>query len=82
MKTALITGTSSGIGFELIKKFDNEGIRTISLSRSNIILDYEFSSNLTHINFDIINDEDIKKLVEFLSSNSLKVDFLINKIPF
>ena len=34
MKTALITGTSSGIGLELVKKFDNEGIRTISLSRS------------------------------------------------
>jgi len=78
MKTALITGTSSGIGLELIKKFDKEGIRTISLSRSDIVSDHEFSSNLTHINFDIINDEDIKKLVEFLSSNSLKVDFLIN----
>ena len=78
MKTALITGTSSGIGLELIKKFDEEGIRTISLSRSDIVSDHEFSSNLTHINFDIINDEDIKKLVEFLSSNSLKVDFLIN----
>ncbi len=44
MKTALITGTSSGIGLELIKKFDKEGIRTISLSRSNIISDHEFSS--------------------------------------
>ena len=78
MKTALITGTSSGIGLELIKKFDNEGIRTISLSRSDIVSDHEFTSNLTHINFDITNDEDIKKLVEFLSSNSLQVDFLIN----
>ena len=78
MKTALITGTSSGIGLELIKKFDKEGIRTISLSRSDIVSDHEFTSNLTHINFDITNDEDIKKLVEFLSSNSLQVDFLIN----
>ena len=78
MKTALITGTSSGIGLELIKKFDKEGIRTISLSRSDIVSDHEFTSNLTHINFDITNDEDIKKLVKFLSSNSLQVDFLIN----
>ena len=78
MKTALITGTSSGIGLELIKKFDKEGIRTISLSRSDIVSDHEFTSNLTHINFDITNDEDIKKLVKFLSSNSLKVNFLIN----
>ena len=51
MKTALITGTSSGIGLELIKKFDKKGIRTISLSRSDIVSDYEFSSNLKHINF-------------------------------
>jgi NAD(P)-dependent dehydrogenase (short-subunit alcohol dehydrogenase family) len=78
MKTALITGTSSGIGLELIKKFDKEGIRTISLSRSDIVSDHEFSSNLTHINFDITNDQDIKKLLEFLSSNSLHIDFLIN----
>ncbi len=78
MKTALITGTSSGIGLELIKKFDKQGIRTISLSRSDIVSEHEFSSNLTHINFDITNDQDIKKLVEFLSSNSLQVDFLIN----
>ena len=78
MKTALITGTSSGIGLELIKKFDKEGIRTISLSRSNIISDHEFSSNLTHINFDITIEDDIKKVVDFLSSNSLQVDFLIN----
>ena len=78
MKTALITGTSSGIGLELIKKFDKEGIRTISLSRSDIVSDHEFSSNLTHINFDITNDQDTKKLLEFLSSNSLHIDFLIN----
>jgi 3-oxoacyl-[acyl-carrier protein] reductase len=78
MKTALITGTSSGIGLELIKKFDKEGIRTISLSRSNIVSDHEFSSNLTHINFDITIEEDINSIVDFLSSNSLQVDFLIN----
>lgn len=78
MKTALITGTSSGIGLDLIKKFDKEGIRTISLSRSKIVSDHEFSSNLTHFNFDITNDNDVKKIVDFLSSNSLKVDFLIN----
>ena len=78
MKTALITGTSSGIGLELIKKFDKEGIRIISLSRSNIVSDHEFSSTLTHINFDITIDDDTKKVVDFLSSNSLQVDFLIN----
>ena len=49
MKTALITGTSSGIGLELVKKFDKEGIRTISLSRSNIVSDHGFSSNLEHL---------------------------------
>jgi 3-oxoacyl-[acyl-carrier protein] reductase len=78
MKTALITGTSSGIGLELIKKFDKEGIRTISLSRSNIVSDHEFSSNLTHINFDITIEDDINSIVDFLSSNLLQVDFLIN----
>ena len=78
MKTALITGTSSGIGLELIKKFDKEGVRTISLSRSDIVSDHEFSSNLTHINFDITIEYDINSIVDYLSSNSLQVDFLIN----
>ena len=78
MKTALITGTSSGIGLELIKKFDKEGIRTISLSRSNIISYHGFSSNLTHFIFDINIEDDINCLVVFLIYNSLHVDFLIN----
>ena len=33
MKTVIITGTSSGIGLDLVKTFDSNGYRVISLSR-------------------------------------------------
>ena len=34
MKNAIITGTSSGLGFELVNKFIAENYNIISLSRS------------------------------------------------
>ena len=43
MKTALITGTSSGIGLKIAEKFLQKGIKVIGLSRSN--------SPISHDNF-------------------------------
>jgi short-subunit dehydrogenase len=33
-KNVIITGTSRGIGFELIKQFSNSGFNVLSLSRN------------------------------------------------
>ena len=50
MKNVIITGTSSGLGFELVKKFNAENYNIISLSRSPCLI----KSNLVeHFNFDI-----------------------------
>ena len=56
MKTVIITGTSSGIGLELVKIFDSKGFNVISLSRNNLPNSINFSENVNHIKFDITND--------------------------
>ena len=38
MKNIIITGTSSGIGLELVKIYSKEGFNVISLSRSDLPL--------------------------------------------
>ena len=56
MKTVIITGTSSGIGLDLVKIFDSNGYRVISLSRNDLPNTTNFSENVNHINFDITNN--------------------------
>ena len=63
MKTVIITGTSSGIGLDLVKIFDSNGYRVISLSRNDLPNTTNFSENVNHINFDITNNSDVNSLV-------------------
>ena len=68
MKTVIITGTSSGIGLDLVKIFDSNGYRVISLSRNNLPNTTKFSKNVIHINFDITNNSDVNSLVVLIKS--------------
>jgi len=77
-KNVIITGTSSGIGFELVQLFAKQGYNVLALSRnanpvSNLKLD-----NVTTISFDLNNIEDYKKVEVFISSHWEQVDILIN----
>ena len=65
MKNVIITGTSSGIGLELVKTYSKNGYNVISLSRSN--LDEKSLKNVKHINFDITNDESITNLADTIN---------------
>ena len=51
MKNIIITGTSSGIGLELVKIYSKSGYKVISLSRSD--LPTKGLVGVEHINFDI-----------------------------
>ena len=51
MKTVIITGTSTGIGFELAKIFSKKKYNVISLSRSSNVVNIG-SKNIDHIPFD------------------------------
>ena len=78
MKTVIITGTSSGIGLDLVKIFDSNGYRVISLSRNDLPNTTNFSENVNHINFDISNNSDVNSLVVLIKSKYSNIDVLIN----
>ncbi|WP_097046974.1 SDR family NAD(P)-dependent oxidoreductase [Flagellimonas pacifica] len=77
MANIIITGTSRGIGFELVQLFAKEGHQVLALSRNEKpTADLNFS-NVHVIPFDISNPADFQKLTDFLQQWD-KVDVLIN----
>ena len=75
-KNIIITGTSSGIGFELVKIFAQEKNRVLALSRDNSKLRGLNLDGVDAIDFDI-NNPDEKKLTKFIVSFQ-GIDVLIN----
>ena len=77
-KTVIITGTSRGIGLELVHLFSKAGYAVLALSRnakpvSN--LNYE---NITALSFNLNNTEDSKRVEAFIEEEWTHVDMLIN----
>ncbi len=78
MKHILITGTSRGIGFELVRIFSNMGHRVISLSRNiQPVKDLDLPG-VVNISFDITGEDDLLKLQSHLKNNDIRIDVLIN----
>ncbi len=77
-KVMLISGASSGIGFEAAKFFQNKGFQVIGMSRSKPKEDIEFD----YVLCDIGVEEDIIKAVEVIEKKYEKVDILINCAGF
>lgn len=78
MKNVIITGTSRGIGFELVKLFADAGHRVLALSRN---ADPVVGLNLENCNafsFDITKASDIQRVSTFIKDNWQQVDVLIN----
>lgn len=78
MKNIIITGTSRGIGFELAKKFANNGYNVLAISRNTNTINDLGLSNMTTLSVDLAKEEDIKKVSDFVASNWKKVDVLIH----
>lgn len=77
MANVIITGTSRGIGFELVKLFAQEGHQVLALSRNaKPVADLELT-NVQSIAFDLANSEDYTKLDDVLRKWD-QVDVLIN----
>ncbi len=78
-KNIIITGTSRGIGFELVKIFSKAGHQILSLSRNNTPIASLNLKNVTALSFDLSNESDYKKVSDFVSEKwKNKVDILIN----
>lgn len=80
-KVVVITGGGNGFGYELVKKFLNEGWQVITSFHSD-----EGKENLNSIAtmalkytfMDLEHNRSIKEFIAFISKNSEKVDCLIN----
>ena len=79
-KNIIITGTSSGIGFELVKIFAQKKNRVLALSRDNSKLRNLKLDGVDAIDFDI-NNPDESKLDTFINSVN-RIDVLINNAGY
>ncbi len=77
-KHVIITGTSSGIGFELAKLFADESYHVLALSRNEKPIAALKHSNITTFSFDVTQAASIEKLHQFLTKEWKQVDILIN----
>ena len=78
MKTIVITGTSRGIGLELVKQFAGQGYQVLALSRNPGPCNSLELANVHTIACDLTNDEDYQAVVAFVKTSWGKVDVLIN----
>lgn len=74
MKTAIITGTSSGLGRSLAECFLNNGFRVMGISRSRFV-DQIHHINYSHHNCDITN---LQSVINFSVAISQPIDLLIH----
>ena len=77
-KNIVITGTSRGIGFELVQLFAKAGHKVLALSRNakpvqNLNLD-----NVTAFSFDLGDSKAYKNVEDFINNDWNQVDVLIN----
>jgi len=77
MANIVITGTSRGIGFELVKLFAQEGHQVLALSRNSKPVESLNLSNVHTFPFDLGSSTDFQKLKDFLEQWHV-VDALIN----
>ncbi len=82
MKNIIITGTSRGIGFEMVKLFSEAGHKVLALSRNPGPISRLELDNVAAIEFDISNGSEIVKLNGYLQTRIKKVDVLINNAGF
>ncbi|MBK77781.1 MAG: short-chain dehydrogenase [Flavobacteriaceae bacterium] len=73
MKNVVITGTSSGIGFDLVKIYSKKKYNILSLSRSQINI-----KGVNHVIFDITDQKSIDNIKNIIKKEFKVVDILIN----
>lgn len=77
-KNIIITGTSRGIGFELVQLFAKAGHKILALSRNEKPIQNLKLDNVTCFSFDLNNSEAYKNVENFIAKEWSQVDVLIN----
>jgi len=78
IKNIIITGTSRGIGFELVKLFADKGHNVLALSRNDKPISNLNLNNVTSMSFDLSKASDYDRVKSFVISEWQNVDILIN----
>jgi NAD(P)-dependent dehydrogenase (short-subunit alcohol dehydrogenase family) len=77
-KNIIITGTSRGIGLELVRLLVAQGHQILALSRNEAPVKAMNKSNITTISFDLSDASQYKEVSSFISEHWNRVDVLIN----
>ena len=77
-KHIIITGTSRGIGHQLVQLFAKQGHKVLALSRNNLPVTNLKLDNVTSFAFDLQNEADYNKVETFIKDEWGYVDVLIN----
>jgi len=77
-KNIIITGTSRGIGFELVHIFADQGHNVLALSRNERRVNNLHFDHITSFSFDLNESDDYEKVVDFVKEEWKHVDILIN----
>ena len=77
-KKIIITGTSRGIGFELVKLFAKKGHHILALSRNEKPIKDLQLEHVTALSFDLSEAENYTQVETFIKENWQHVDILIN----
>ena len=78
MKRIIVTGTSRGIGLQLVQQLAEQGHQVLALSRNAEPCKSFNRQNITAFSFDITNQNHFEKVVDFIESDWEGVDILIN----
>ncbi|WP_442846508.1 SDR family NAD(P)-dependent oxidoreductase [Leeuwenhoekiella sp. H156] len=77
-KRIIVTGTSRGIGIELVKQLAEQGHQVLALSRNEKpCIDLKLN-NVTALSFDLSSEEDLSKVATFIEKEWQTVDALIH----
>lgn len=77
-KTIVITGTSRGIGLEMVKIFSAGGHRVIALSRNDRPIKDLSLNGVEAFSFDLTKEASVKTLEDYMQKEGIKVDMLVN----
>lgn len=78
MKHVVITGTSRGIGLEMVKLFAKAGHKVLAISRNTEPVETLGLKNVHAISCDITSEESLEKVVTYIGSDWKIVDVLVN----
>lgn len=82
-KNIIVTGTSRGIGFEMVRILTDLGHNVLALSRNDIPVKSLCLKNVSCIAFDLLHPESYKKVKSYIEIKwAKKVDVLINNAGY